>query len=76
MITTLYYKDSITIEILFRLKCYINKQGNIFNVLYFINMLYNRATFLAGEMLCSPEHVPKFTALLCQITKGDFASRE
>ena len=39
-------------------------------------MLYNRATFLAGEMLCSPEHVPKFTALLCQITKGDFVSRE
>ena len=47
-----------------------------FTVSYNINILCNRATFLAGEMLCALEHVPKFTALLCQITRGDFVSRE
>ncbi|XP_019848741.1 PREDICTED: fermitin family homolog 1-like [Amphimedon queenslandica] len=41
-------------------------------------MLYKqaRAMFLAGEMMSSSELIPKFIALLCQITKGDFVSKE
>ena len=39
-------------------------------------VFFLRAMFLAGEMMSSSELIPKFIALLCQITKGDFISKE
>lgn len=42
-----------------------------------IDCFFNlRAMFLAGEMMSSSDLIPKFIALLCQITKGDFVSKE
>jgi hypothetical protein len=43
-----------------------------------VQLLYkqSRAMFLAGEMTCGQDEVPRFTALLCQITKGNFISKE
>lgn len=31
----------------------------------------HRATYLAGELLCSVKDMIQFTAVLCQICKGD-----
>ena len=33
--------------------------------------IIHRATYLAGELLCSVEDMIQFTAVLCQIYKGD-----
>ena len=33
--------------------------------------IFYRATYLAGELLCSVKDMIQFTAVLCQICKGD-----
>ena len=33
--------------------------------------VFHRATYLAGELLCSVKDMIQFTAVLCQICKGD-----
>lgn len=32
-----------------------------------------RATYLAGELLCSSNDMVQLSAILCQITKGDYS---
>ena len=33
-----------------------------------------RATYLAGELLCSPDDMVRLSAILCQIAKGDYST--
>ena len=36
--------------------------------------LLHRATYLAGELLCSQNDMVRLSAILCQITKGDYVT--
>jgi len=41
-----------------------------------VEMLYKqaRATYLAGEFLCSQNDMVRLSAILCQIIKGDYVT--
>ncbi len=42
----------------------------------FIASAAPRATYLAGELLCSVNDMVRLSAILCQITKGDHAKHK
>lgn len=62
-------------------KCSINRPGNALYIAYCPVAVLNlmvltfipRATYLAGELLCSPNDMVRLSAILCQITKGDYS---
>ncbi len=35
-----------------------------------------RATYLAGEILCSPNDMVRLSAILCQISKGNYSKNK
>lgn len=38
------------------------------------DVVHSRATYLAGEFLCSQNDMVRLSAILCQITKGDYVT--
>ena len=64
---------------LLTLICFLNKPGilHVFYTELVGSMHYSilRATYLAGELLCSIKDMIQFTAVLCQICKGDMEDK-
>ena len=41
--------------------------------MFVLEILAFRATYLAGELLCSAVDMVRLSAILCQITKGNYS---
>ena len=65
-----HHSDSVNTDMLFKQARYVHTYI-LLALLKLMCYAFYRATYLAGELLCSVKDMIQFTAVLCQIYKGD-----
>ena len=67
-----HHSDSVNTDMLFKQARYLHFTGTFTVVMCHA---FYRATYLAGELLCSVKDMIQFTAVLCQIYKEDIDNK-